>query len=377
MTPFDQRLARARASMQDALLDALLVTHLPNIRYLCGFRGTAGALVVTRDRAMLAVDFRYLTEARALPAAEGASPNIDVEIVDQSYDVTLVELLRRAGVLRVGIESAWMAVSRFNRLSAGVAAGAPTPFAGDRGPALVATERVIEPLRAVKDAGEIAVLREGARRLSDVARRVPDLARTGRTERQVAAAIDAELRAAGFERPAFETIVASGPNSALPHARPSDRTLAPGDSVVLDFGGVYDGYCVDLSRTVQLPAASAEVRRIFAAVAEAQRAAIAAVKPGALGSDIDAVARAVLAAHGLAEAFGHGTGHGIGLEVHEEPRIARRVPGQPDEPVQPGMVFTIEPGAYVPGTGGVRLEDDVVVVEGGCETLTDAPIEWG
>ncbi len=376
MTPFDQRLAHARASMRGASLDALLVTHLPNVRYLCGFRGTAGVLVLTRGRAMLAVDFRYVTEARALPAAQGSPATIEIAAVEQSYDATLIDLLQQSGVLRIGIESAWMAVSRFNRLSAALAGNAPTPLrTNDPCPVLVPAERVIEPLRAVKDTAEIGVLRDAARRLSAVARRAPALAQPGRTEREVAAAIDAELRAAGFERPAFETIVASGPNSALPHARPGDRMLAAGDTVVLDFGGVYDGYCVDLTRTVQLGAASAELHRIFAAVAEAQRAAVAAVRPGALGSAIDGAARDVLARHGLAEAFGHGTGHGIGLEVHEEPRIGKRVPGQPDEPVSPGMVFTIEPGAYVPGVGGVRLEDDVLVTEGGCEMLTDVPIE--
>jgi Xaa-Pro aminopeptidase len=146
--------------------------------------------------------------------------------------------------------------------------------------------------------------------------------------------------------------------------------------LVLDFGGVYDGYCVDLTRTYQLGAVEQDFRRMFAAVADARFAAIAAVRPGVKGSEIDAAARQVLARHGLADAFGHGTGHGLGLEVHEEPRIGRPAPGQPDEPVAAGMVFTIEPGAYVPGVGGVRLEDDVLVVDGGCEMLTDVPIDW-
>jgi Xaa-Pro aminopeptidase len=144
--------------------------------------------------------------------------------------------------------------------------------------------------------------------------------------------------------------------------------------VVLDFGGVYDGYCVDLTRTVQLGAASPALRRLYDAVLEAQRAAIEAVRPGVRPSAIDAAARDLLTARGLGAAFGHGTGHGLGLEVHEEPRIARATPGLPDDPVEPGMVFTIEPGVYVPGVGGVRIEDDVLVVEGGCERLTDAPL---
>ena len=153
-------------------------------------------------------------------------------------------------------------------------------------------------------------------------------------------------------------------------ARPTDRAIQAGDPTVLDFGGVYDGYCVDLTRTVQLGPASAALQQLYAAVAEAQKAAIAAVRPGVLCSAVDAAARTVLARHGLEEAFGHGTGHGLGLEVHEEPRIARQSSRLPDCVVEAGMVFTIEPGAYVPGVGGVRIEDDVLVTATGCEILT-------
>jgi Xaa-Pro aminopeptidase len=225
----------------------------------------------------------------------------------------------------------------------------------------------------VKDDEEIAVFREAAARLSGIARRLPELARPGRTEQEVAAAIEEAMRRAGFSRPAFDTIVASGPNSALPHASPTSRVLQPGEPTVLDFGGVYSGYCVDLTRTVQLGPASAEIGRIFSAVAEAQRAAIAAVRPGQRPSEVDAAARSVLERQGLGEVFGHGTGHGLGLEIHEDPRVGRLVPGQPDDPLVPGVVITIEPGAYVPGLGGVRIEDDVLVTVNGCEVLTDVP----
>ena len=224
----------------------------------------------------------------------------------------------------------------------------------------------------MKDADEIRTLREAARRLSQVARQAPQLVRAGQTEQETAALVEAAIRAAGFEAFAFETIVASGPNGALPHARPTTRVIAEGDGVVLDFGGVYDGYCVDLTRTLQVGQTSEEFRRLFDAVVEAHGAALAAVTPGVQPAAVDRAARAVLERHGLGEAFGHGTGHGLGLEVHEEPRISPAAPA--GEPLVAGMVFTIEPGAYVPGIGGVRIEDDVLVVPDGCELLTEVPI---
>jgi Xaa-Pro aminopeptidase len=323
---------------------------------------------------VLVVDFRYVTVARGISAARGGE--IAIELAEGTQDEAIAAVLRRAGARRIGIEGAHMPVGRFNRLSAALADGAPTPMAsGEPCPALVPTDRVVERVRVVKDEGEVKTLRAAARLLSEVAREAAAFVRAGRSERDIATDVDAAVRRAGFERPAFDTIVAGGPNSALPHARPGPRIVQRGEGVVLDFGGVYDGYCVDLTRTLHLGKRTPAFRRIFAAVADAHAAAIAAVRPGIRPSQIDAAARDVLARHGLAEAFGHGTGHGLGLEVHEEPRITRAALAQPDTPIEAGMVFTIEPGAYVPGTGGVRIEDDVLVVEGGCEVLTDVPIE--
>jgi Xaa-Pro aminopeptidase len=184
--------------------------------------------------------------------------------------------------------------------------------------------------------------------------------------------IDQQLRHAGFAKPAFDTIVAAGPNAALPHARPGERRLIEGDLVVLDFGGVYDSYCVDLTRTVSVGRASARARDVYAAVLAAHDQAIAAVAPGRSRFDIDGAARQTLASRGLGEAFGHGTGHGLGIEVHEDPRISRRRPDvdTDDAAVDSRMVFTIEPGAYLPGWGGVRIEDDVLVTDEGVEVLT-------
>jgi Xaa-Pro aminopeptidase len=363
------RLARVRAAMRIAGIDTLVVTHLPNVQYLTGFTGSAGAVIVLPRTCLLVVDFRYVTAGNTLTSRlEGL---VTLATFERSYDEALVELLRREGSLRIGIEAAYLPVSRFNAISSGLAARAALPVESpDASPALVSTERLVERARMIKDSVEVDTLREAGRRLGLIARRVHTFVREGRTEQAVAADIETAMREAGFARPAFETIVASGPNSVLPHARPTDRVLQAGDPTVLDFGGVYDGYCVDLTRTVQLGAASVPLRQLYVAVAEAQNAAIAAVRPGVASSTIDAAARSVLGRYGLADAFGHGTGHGLGLEVHEEPRIARQSPRIPDQIVEPGMVFTIEPGAYVPGVGGVRIEDDVLVTATGCEVLT-------
>ena len=371
VSPAGRRISTLQSDLRTAGLDAFVVTHLPNVRYLTGLNASAGAVILRQDACTLLVDFRYETVAKGILEALADHP-FTISIVANTYDETLSTLLASPPASRIGIEAASMTVGRFNRLAEALNTG------GGRGaktiPVLVATERVIERRRAVKDADEVDTLREAARRLSRVARTIPSLVAEGRTESELAADIDAAMRAAGFERPAFETIVASGENSAHPHARPSHRRLRAGDGVVLDFGGVYDGYCVDLTRTLPIGAVPSDLSRLGAAVFEAHDAAIAFVRPGVRPSEIDAAAREVLARHGLADAFGHGTGHGLGLEVHEDPRISKLPGAFPDEPIVPGMVFTIEPGAYVAGVGGVRIEDDVLVVEGGCEVLTDVPI---
>jgi Xaa-Pro aminopeptidase len=366
--PQAARLARLRGDIRRSQIDALLVSHRANVRYLTSFAGTAGMLLVTTHAAFLVVDFRYATAARA--AAAAADAGIEV-VVAPNIDERAVGLLKDAGVHRIGIEAQWMSVARFNSLASSLATATPTPLESPEPcPSLVSTEKLIERARAVKDPGEIGILREAGRRLGEVAARVPALVRPGRTEIEVAADIDTLLRDAGFEGPAFPTIVASGPNGALPHAHPTARQLSRDEGVVLDFGGVYDGYCVDLTRTVELGSASAQWRRLHAAVEEAQRAALATVRPGIAASAVDAAARNVLAAAGLGEAFGHATGHGIGLEVHEDPRIGKSVAGHAEVALEPGMVFTVEPGAYVEGVGGARLEDDVLVTDAGCEVLT-------
>lgn len=362
----DVRHAAIRRAFETLGLDALIVTAPANIRYLTNHAGSAGTLVAATGAMHLLVDFRYHESVRQLQASASACPTLRLWPVAASYDEALLECLAETGVTTVGFEAAHLTVARHEWLVRTAAA---------RGVAVTLrpTERVVEQARVIKDDGEVAILREAARRLTPVARAAFEMVRPGTTERAVAARIESAIREAGFERPAFDTIVASGPNAALPHYRAGDRVLERGDVVVLDFGGVLDGYCSDLTRTVAVVPPSAEAHRVHQAVREAQQAAIDAVRPGIATTDVDRAARRVLDAHGLGEAFGHGTGHGLGLDVHEEPRVTRPRADVAPVPLEPGMVFTIEPGAYLPGWGGVRIEDDVLVTARGCEVLTSVP----
>ena len=360
------RHVRVRRALESLSLDALVITAAPNIRYLTNHTGTAGIAVLTSEAMHLLIDFRYREATAALQRSSSACPALRTWPVPASYDEALLACLQEIGVSTVGFEAAHLTVARHEWL-------VRTAAARDSRITFRGTARVVEEARVVKDAGEVAALRESAARLTAVAESAVRAARGGTAERTVAARIEAAMREAGYERAAFDTIVASGPNAALPHYRAGDRVLEAGDLVVLDFGGVLDGYCCDLTRTVAVGSPSSEAVRVYAAVLEAQQAAIAAVKPGIAASSVDAAARAVLDTHGLGEAFGHGTGHGLGLEVHEEPRITRPQPDVPPTLLVPGMVFTVEPGAYLAGWGGVRIEDDVLVTEGGCEVLTSVP----
>jgi Xaa-Pro aminopeptidase len=359
-----------RRQLASRSLDALIVTALPNILYLTNFTGSSAIVVITADSLFFITDFRYVAAVDAARGTAHECPGLELATVKSSYDATLAGLVASLPATRVGFEAAHLVVSRYEWLAQRLPRGTTS------GPELVATESIVERLRVRKDPYEVAILQEAARRLSAVAREAPAQIRPGRTEIEVAIAVDFLIRQAGFTKTAFDTIVASGPNSALPHARPGERRFVEGDLVVLDFGGVYDSYCVDLTRTVSVGRASDRARDVYGAVLEAHDRAIASVKPGESRFAIDAAARDALGRHGLAEAFGHGTGHGLGLEVHEDPRVTRKRPEDDatdpaDEAVAAGMVFTIVPGAYLPGWGGVRIEDDVLVTDDGVEVLTD------
>lgn len=352
-------------------IEALLVTTPANIRWLTGFSGSAGLLLVTAGQAVLTTDGRYRTQSVEQLAAAGVGGEVTVVVggVQVQRDA-LAEAARSATV--VGLEAddvTWAA----QRSWAEVLASAE----------LFPTRGIVEGLRVVKDAGEILRMERAAaiadRALAEV---LPMLAAAGSgsgnggdgplTESRFAAALDHAMRMAGAEDSAFETIVASGENSAKPHARPGGRRIRPGDPVVVDFGAIFDGYRSDMTRTFLVGGEpTGELARVFSVVAESQRAGVAAVHPGIETGAVDLTCRQVIDAAGWGEQFEHGTGHGVGLDIHEAPSVG---PGS-TAILGPGAVITVEPGVYLPDTGGVRIEDTLVVTEGGSRSLTQFPKE--
>ncbi len=370
--PFAARLDRVAGRLAASGLDALLVTRLTNLLYLCGLDTSSAVGLLTPDgRLHVYTDSRY--RAALERERERVGPRLESHILDSAnWAGPVVATLAASGGTVLGVEDDHLSLGSARRLE-------DTARRVGHAVTLVPAGGTVEALRLVKDDVELAILKEAGARLSDVARAIltEGVIAVGRREDEVAADVDARVRRAGFSRPAFETIVGSGPNSALPHARPTSRRLERDDPVVLDFGGVFRRYCVDLTRTLCLGRASPALERMHTAVAEAQQAALAAVAPGIAPTAVDAAARRVLTAAGLGEAFGHGTGHGLGLDVHEAPRLGRPRTDEPDEPaLVAGVVCTIEPGAYVVGTGGIRIEDDVAVTATGAALLTDVPSGW-
>jgi Xaa-Pro aminopeptidase len=339
-------------------VDAQVVTHLPNVRYLCGFSGSAGFLLVEEHRATLFTDSRYALQA----SEETARSGVHVRIAKRGLLRALVDALNsRKGRLRTAYSSEHMTVQQMKTLSRGL---------GKRGKWMDCRSNV-EKLRSIKDADEIATMRDAAVLISDVFYSVAKRIKPGMTELSLAAEIDYAMKQQGASRPSFETIIASGPRSAWIHARPSSKPLKKNELVVMDQGAILRGYSSDLTRTVFLGRPSGKVRGIYNSVLEAQRAAKEAIRPGVRTGAVDLAARRVLRQRGLEKYFTHSTGHGLGIEVHEMPRLASG-----DETLlAEGMVVTVEPGVYVEGFGGVRIEDDVLVTARGAEDLTTAPRE--
>lgn len=341
------------------------MTHLPNIFYLSNLHSSSGVLVLTPKNGRLLVDFRYQEAVANLIGAKGFPPDIQVVEVPGSYEESLSSVISHAGWSRVGVEAEHMSLRFWQWLRKSITAE------------IVETEGLVENLRILKDAHEIALFREAGERIVSALALIRQQGFSSRSEVEISHEIERRLFEVGFDGTAFSTIVASGLNSALPHAQPTSRKVTDGDLVVLDFGGNYHGYSVDLTRTVAVGRLSSEQKRLHEAVCLAQEAALKTIHPGILASSVDKAARDVLRDFGLADAFGHSTGHGLGIEVHELPRVGRkRIQGGPTEgdiTLEPGMVFTVEPGVYVPGIGGVRVEDDVLVTHDGFEMLTEAP----
>ena len=339
-------------------LDALLVTSRPNIRYLTGFSGSAGVVVATRGMLLLVTDFRYDEQAR-----DQAGTVARVEIEGTSvWDRLLKELPTvTTGTLgTIGYETHALSVKDAERLSSTAASAWRWKPAGE----------LVERLRVRKDPGEVAAIRAAAELATAALRDTLAAVRAagGQTELEIAGLLEGALRRHGSEAHPFPTIVASGPRSALPHAHTSARPVAPGEWLLLDFGAVVDGYCADMTRTVVVGARADESQRaLYGLVQEAQRRAREGIRAGMTGREADALARDAIEARGFGAAFGHSTGHGVGLEVHEAPRLARTAA----DPLPENAVVTIEPGVYVAGRGGVRIEDDVHLSADGPVLLTD------
>ncbi len=354
------RVERLRAGLAAARCDALLVTHLTNIRYLTGFTGSAAMLLVDFDDLTFVTDGRY---------EEQAAGQLDTAGIDADIVIGRTVALQReavsgltAGIARLGLEAEHVTWADQRR------------YASEWFPdaELVPSSGLVEALRVVKDGGEVARI-EAACRIADAAlAAVASQLEDGPTEAAFALELDTEMRRQGADDLSFETIVAAGPNGSRPHHSPSGRRIEPGDLVVIDFGALVDGYHSDMTRTIAVGGPEAlddTQRRMVEVVRASQAAGVAAVRAGATGRDVDAACREVIVEAGWGDAFVHGTGHGVGLDIHEEPRVSWAV----DATLAAGHVVTVEPGVYLPGHGGVRIEDTVVVTESGCRPLTRAP----
>ena len=351
------RRVRTLAAAKTAGVDALLVTHAADVRYLTGFTGSNGAVALAGKRAVLFTDGRYTTQAREEAAG------VRIVIAKKSAAAAAAKWLAAQDMARCGFDSAQTSVAELERLRKALPEG---QTAAERRKYFKAADGLVARIREVKDTDEIARMHRAARvgcSLFDVALSVMQ---SGVTEGEVAAQIELAARRAGADGMSFETIVASGKRSALPHGRATMAALPKRGFCTLDFGVMLDGYCSDMTRTVHLGRATPRARDVYHSVLEAQVAAVNAVKPGATCGEVDEAARGVLRKAGLAKFFTHSTGHGVGLEIHEGPRIAAKQ----EQALEAGMVITIEPGAYLPGEFGIRIEDMVLVTQTGGDVLT-------
>jgi Xaa-Pro aminopeptidase len=356
LSPMDflTRQKKLREHLATTRFDALLISHLPNIRYLCGFTGSAGLLLVEEAGSVFFTDVRYDTQAH--DEVKGAKVVIARKAVLQALADWMAARRKRARGWTIGIEAEHFTIAEKKRLTK------LQPFRVT----LKDAPSIVERFRMVKDDDELARIRAAVALGATLFDRALEVLRPGMKETDVAGEMEHAARRAGAEEMSFPTIIASGARSALPHGRASDQAIAPGGFVVCDFGVILAGYCSDQTRTVWVGPVPEAARRAYEAVREAQQAAVDVVRPGITVGEVDEVARKVLRKAGLGRYFTHSTGHGVGLEIHEAPRVAT---GQ-KEVLKPGMVITIEPGVYFPGKWGVRIEDMVTVTAGGRDQLT-------
>lgn len=329
--------------------DAAAISHLPNVRYLSGFSGSNAVLLVSARETTLFTDPRYTLQARQ-------ECDCEVRIVSGALWVEVARQVRKEKLTRLAVESDRLSHSAWTRLASDLRGSAR----------LKALDGAVEQLRAVKEPGEIELIRESVHLCAKAYERALRKVKPQTTELEVAAELDFQMRKLGADGPSFETIVAAGEHSALPHARPRPLPVGRNRLLLIDMGASLKGYASDMTRVVHLGRPGRRARLLHQAVLEAQLAGVAAVRPGVRCSEVDAAARRALRLHGLDKHFQHSTGHGLGLEIHESPRLGRKV----DSRLEAGMVVTIEPGAYLPGFGGVRIEDTVLVTESGAEILT-------
>jgi Xaa-Pro aminopeptidase len=351
---FQARQQKLREHLATTRFDGLLISHLPNIRYLCGFTGSAGLLLVEEAGSVFFTDVRYDTQAHE--EVKGAKVVIARKAVLPALGDFLAARRKRARGWTIGIEAEHFTVAEKTRLTR----------IRPSGIRLKDAPSIVERARMVKDDDELQRIRAAVVLGATLFDRTLEVLRLGVKEIEVAGEMEYAARRGGAEQMSFPTIIASGERSALPHGRASDQPVASGGFVVCDFGVILSGYCSDQTRTVWIGSAPQDARQAYEAVREAQQAAINAVRPGIPVGEVDAAARKVLRRAGLGRYFTHSTGHGVGLEIHETPRVAD---GQ-REILQPGMVITIEPGVYFPGKWGVRIEDMVAVTAGGCDVMT-------
>lgn len=346
------RINRVVAALGEQELDGLLVARPENCFYLSGFTGDAGALLITAGQTYLLTDFRFIEQARE------QSPHLEIIKITTNLADVLTDLVGRLKLSALGFEGDYITYQFYATLQDKLSSVA-----------LHAVEGVVEQLRQVKEQSELVAVQEAMSLLDEGFRHICGFIKPGVSERAVALELETHMRLRGAEKTAFPFIIASGYRAALPHGEASAKTINPGEVVTMDFGVVVNGYHSDMTRTVALGAPTEPMREVYPLVLAAQQAGLSAVKAGVPASSVDQAAREVIVAGGYGEYFGHGTGHGVGLAVHERPSLSAR----DDTVLLPGMVVTVEPGIYLPGVGGVRIEDSVVVEQDGCRLLTRAP----